>query len=76
MAAYIEPTKRPRVEDRAPLPDPGSALVLHAPNEARSPPPVTHMQGPSRPHRGWKEMKERKYSYTIPLTPGIRISAQ
>ena len=32
MTAYIEATKRPCIEDRAPLSDPSTALTLHAPN--------------------------------------------
>jgi hypothetical protein len=76
IATYIETTRTPRVEDRAPLPEPGSALVPHAPSGTAFPPPVTQIQGPSRPRRSWKEMKERKYSYTIPMTPGIGVSAR
>lgn len=76
MATYVESTKRQRMEDRAPLPSPGSALALHAPNAAPFPPPITQTQGPSRPHRGWKELIERKYSYTMPMKPGVGISAR
>jgi len=59
-----------------PLPNPGSALALHYPTVAPFLPPVTQMQGLSIPCPSWKEMKERKYSYTIPMKPSIGISAR